>query len=752
MLFDSEKMTENIKLIVISLFLSLVSLAAKGQGVYVRVFPENINQLRLKLEKCKVDTEKIRVMLNLANIYYELGQDKKNADSALFFAKESQILAEKTHNEYFSCQSFCMLGEILLVMGRTSQGASYFFRAIKSEQIAGNILEEGNMWQRFAAASEFKNSVIYYKKAIALFQRAKDSKKEIDARLKLALAYRLNENITTAVEITEGVIADYEHTHPKQLAYAHFILSALNRAEGNLNISLFHILKSIELDDPTKDSLSASRFYGELGQIYQAMGNTEKSIYWYRKTVAIRKKMPGLKTEYITRTIGFIVVQLLQENKPEEALREVRSAESSFPPKADLDRAVYGQMEGDCYTALKRFDLAERSYLKMVPYLNKNPLENEIPQTMQYTFAKFYIDRHNYIKSAPYVSRLLSYAYSITLRMNVELLKFKQDSATGHYLLAINHFKKYKALSDTIFNTVKSKQIEELQIKYRTKEREKDIAGLRKTEFLQRERITSSEKVKNLTFGSIVLLVILVALLYNRYLLKQKSNAEMYDKNSMLNRIIEEKDNLLEEKQWLLKEIHHRVKNNLQIVMGLLQRQSSYINNEEALTAIQNSENRMHSIALIHQKLYQSQDMNLISMREYVSELTNYLVETAGVGNRLQFEKKLDDIYLNVSQAVPLGLILNEALTNAIKYAYPENDVGTISVSLTTSEDCIILNIADHGRGLPPGFTFENSTTLGLNLIKGLSKQLSGKLDFCNHNGLTIMLAFVPTKFNFQQS
>ncbi len=578
--------------------------------------------------------------------------------------------------------------------------------------------------------------------------------KELDARLQLALTFEIEGEFDRSENLLQAIVKEFKNSYPRQIAYSHYLISVINRYKGNLNISLPHILKSLELIDLKRDTDYAHRIYGELGLVYQDMGNREKSIFWYRKAVAIREKMPGLAQIYIIRTIGFIVQQLILERKSAEALNEILEGEKRNPPRGNLEMALFAQIKGNSYTALGKFDLAEKNYLRMIKFYNLFPHSDndELAQMIYYDIAKFYTHQHKYRISSRYIKKLLVAGHSIRMKMNVEYLMFKQDSATNNYMQAINHFNAYKELSDTIFTMAKTRQIEEFQIKYRTYEREKDIAILRKTEALQQERITSSDKIRNLTYTGIVLLIILVALLFNGYRLKQKSNKDMHFKNKSLNKIIEEKDTLLVEKQWLLKEIHHRVKNNLQIVMGLLQRQSAYITNEDALAAFQNSENRMHSIALIHQKLYQSQDLSLIYMPEYINELISYLAEASEAGNRLLFEKILDDVYLDVSQATPLGLILNEALTNAIKYAYPNDDVGNILVSLTADENYIVLTIADYGRGLPSGFILEKSTSLGLNLIKGLSKQLAAKLDFENHGGLTIKLVFAPVRENLHSN
>lgn len=226
-----------------------------------------------------------------------------------------------------------------------------------------------------------------------------------------------------------------------------------------------------------------------------------------------------------------------------------------------------------------------------------------------------------------------------------------------------------------------------------------------------------------------------VVLLYNYYN-KKRNNLKVDQKNASLNQ-------LLQEKEWLIKEINHRVKNNLQIVMGLLQRQSSFIDNAEALNAIQNSEHRMQSIALIHQRLYQSEGLTLIDMRGYIEELIGYLTGCFDTANRLNFQREVDDIRLDVNQAVPFGLILNEAITNSIKYAFPDSRPGLIKIILRqTKENEYLLVIADNGVGLPSNFNIDANNSMGVSLIKGLSRQLNGTLEIQNQDGLTLKIVF----------
>jgi two-component sensor histidine kinase len=185
------------------------------------------------------------------------------------------------------------------------------------------------------------------------------------------------------------------------------------------------------------------------------------------------------------------------------------------------------------------------------------------------------------------------------------------------------------------------------------------------------------------------------------------------------------------------------VKNNLQIVISLLNSQSAYLNNEDALSAIRNSQHRMHAMSLIHQKLYQSDNLASIDMRWYICELVGYMQASFDTAQRIRFATETIPLQLDVAQAVPLGLILNEAISNAIKYAFPGKRKGQITIGLKTLLDGNFqLSITDDGVGLPDNFNLQESQSLGMSLMRGLAEQLDGVLTIVARDGLSIHITF----------
>ncbi|MEK7728690.1 MAG: histidine kinase dimerization/phosphoacceptor domain -containing protein [candidate division KSB1 bacterium] len=217
--------------------------------------------------------------------------------------------------------------------------------------------------------------------------------------------------------------------------------------------------------------------------------------------------------------------------------------------------------------------------------------------------------------------------------------------------------------------------------------------------------------------------------------------------NEMLARIHQHEHVLntaLREKEVLLKEVHHRVKNNLQVISSLLNLQSGFIKEPEVLVMFTESMNRIKSMALIHEKLYQSKDFAKIDFAEYVRNLTNHLYRSYVINsNLIKFEIHVEDVSLNVDTAIPCGLMLNELVSNSLKYAFPNGRTGEISIRLFRQEgNQLILLVKDNGVGLPKDIDFKSSKSLGLKLVNILTQQLRGDLNYHSENGTEFRLAF----------
>jgi len=204
----------------------------------------------------------------------------------------------------------------------------------------------------------------------------------------------------------------------------------------------------------------------------------------------------------------------------------------------------------------------------------------------------------------------------------------------------------------------------------------------------------------------------------------------------------------LEEKNILLQEIHHRVKNNMQIISSLLNLQTRYVDDEEAVNVLKESQNRVRSMAMIHEKLYQSNDLSHINFVDYIQSLVSNLFYSYNIKN-LQIKSilEIDDIRLNMETAVPCGLIISEIVSNSLKYAFPNEMHGEILVSFKSVEDGYELIISDNGVGLPEELDFDNNKSLGLILVKSLTEQIDGEITIHRNHGTEFKIRFKELKY-----
>ncbi|WKL48864.1 histidine kinase dimerization/phosphoacceptor domain -containing protein [Flavobacterium pectinovorum] len=491
--------------------------------------------------------------------------------------------------------------------------------------------------------------------------------------------------------------------------------------------------------DATKDYTFADIYYRRLGQVYSSMGHYEEAIALFKKSIKFSKENAANSGWYKAFLHACRSLAVMGKNK--EALKYIQEVTAEVGPANDFEKMTLNFVQAICYDNLHNDDMAEKYYKQMAVYAEKlNYHETFRDAVYAYSTMAYFYSKRNDAKNAKVLTdKIKTITKANNYRYDGELYQYslyKIDSISGDYRSSLGHFNRYKSLHDSLSNNSKNKQIEELKIQYETLNKEQKIK-------LQESELKKSQLLNTVSIWSLVLLLLVIGLLFNRYRLKQRTNAKLELKEKEINQKNINLGHLLDEKEWLLKEVHHRVKNNLQTVISLLNSQSAYLDNEKALSAIRNSQHRIHSMSLIHQKLYGTENIATINMPGYIKELVAYLKQSFSLGQRIRFEVQVDTLELDVSQAVPLGLILNEAITNSIKYAFPDDTTGFIYVSLEASADNhYIMTISDNGIGID--FTETRADSFGMSLIKGLTDDLEGNFSMENNNGTILKIKFIP--------
>jgi two-component sensor histidine kinase len=722
--------------------------------------------LKQKLSENTSVEDRVKLLLALSrSCLFRSGATPRDVDSAILLMNQANQLSVQIRYKAGLGNSMLMRALILNHQGKSDDGLKMAQHALDIFIKSKDEINQGEAY--IIIGQHYKNSgeeldkkISYYKIALAIFNKSGNKFRAASVLRDLGDFATITRSSVDALKYLREALAIYQSIGYKDLQGIYDLIG-LNLASmgdyiNGLQYGLLAVKTAVLLGD---SSLQLCTIYNRLAfTYYLSKNNKQAGIYW-TKSLEIAKKYHD--EESIQQVSYNLTNLLIKGNDPIPALAVIKTLDKTRTPgkipEMDIDIAF---MYMKIFIMLKRYDVAEK-------YLDQMAVSNAQLDGKSLFHEKFYAGRIFYYqhtgqfeKSYPFIfshrnfckqNNLASVAY------DDDLFLFRADSALGRFNSAIKHYQRYKMVNDSIFDEKKTRQTALLQIQFETDKKDrdiqlqnKDIQLLRKKGQLQQARSIQEKIVRNVILISAVLLALLAIVLFSRYRLKLRSNlllqkqqAEINNQNKSLKSLNEKQKTLLTEKEWLLREIHHRVKNNLQITMSLLNIQSSYMVNDYALEAIQNSQRRMQAMSLIHQKLYQSENLALIDMSLYIYELVNYLKESFQDVNNLAFRFKTPVLELDIAQAVPLGLILNEAITNAIKYAFPLDRAGVVTISFMEKESGFYtLTVADNGIGLPDSFDYESHDSLGMNLMRGLTEQLQGFFEVRNCNGTVITVEF----------
>lgn len=747
------------------------------------------------LLKTLSDTSSIKLLL-------ELGKDKlrptytekADRDSAIAFFRQAEMASAAIRNVKWMEESECLIGVAYLLGNDWQKGKSYFMKVVEARQRRGDKTGQIKALLRLATTTfcdDCRENMMALERALTISRQIGDQSQEMLILMEMGYEhFQLSGGDTKEAELKAlEVLAIQEKMGSKPLtkAYhelaeesvykmpgeygylsnAYYFMSDLSQAKGDLNQKLFYILKVVKSVESSGQPDQLDYAYYRLGNAYYELGQFDKSMAYHEKSLLLSQQRGKLFVQ--VGLASRMVTTWLSQGKALEALWFLEDITRKNIPYTYEDNLLMAQCYGACYSALKQYNLAEKYYLKSVTW------SKQITVRFQYTawrkISQFYVSSGQYTKADPYLKRLLAAPQKRIIpshQIEVHLMRFKVDSAQGKYMSAIAHYQQYKTLNDSIFNEKRSKQITQLSIQYETEKKDQDlklkqqdIQLLRKQSQLQQNQLQQAANMRNAIIAGAILLALLLALGFNRYKIKQQSNQLLREKQIEINRknyslelvvqekeqLLIDKDHLLEEREWMLKEMHHRVKNNLQIISSLLHLQGTFLKDKEALVAIQESQNRVHAMAVIHQKLYQTDRQSSIPMISYIHEIVDYLINSFDRFDTVHKNINVSPIDLDVTLAVPLGLILNEAITNSLKYAFPDNRAGMLNIELVEQENKTYrFVVGDDGIGFPVDWNPGQNRTLGMSLIKGLSEQIDGTLKISQDHGVQISLTFIDEK------
>lgn len=555
----------------------------------------------------------------------------------------------------------------------------------------------------------------------------------------LADLYAVDDLREKAMETLDLSLQRYKSINFTNLHGVYILYANIYFTDGNYKQALSYGLAALKSALNNGDSsMSLCQINNYIGVILARSNENKKAIDYYLAALKVAENYKD--NDAVLQVMANIVESYIALKKPDEALAFIKTIPIVFlEPKLE-ESYIYTPLSYlIIHNELKNYSAVQNYCNQILRLIQVHRPSDKLLHKFYSLLIGFYLQSGQYASANMHIDAIDSLSRKIGDPHRIKgvyYLKFRLDTAQGHYKSATENLLKYQTMHDSLFNETVSRQIKHLEVEYETEKNKNEITVLNQKNLLQQNRLEREKLIKNFTIGGIALLFIIVGLLYRQYRNKQQSNKLILRKNEQL-------QHFLTEKEWLVKEMHHRVKNNFHIVASLLEIQSSYLKHKEALLAIKESQHRIHSMSIIHQKLYQSETLSIIYMPEYIYELVEYLRESYSIRDNIGFSLQIENIELNHASAITLGLILNEAITNAIKYAFVNIADKKIFIELThISESQLLLSIADNGCGLPADFDSDMGASMGMELLKGLTDDLGGSFSIETNKGTHIKVIF----------
>jgi len=633
--------------------------------------------------------------------YYRVTADFEKAISKY---SESVEINEQVGDRNALINAYKKIGYCYCMIGKTSEGIVYFKKELSLNEeednkpgIAKSFNSLGNVYQM---TGEIDLAIDYYNKAINIWKEIGNKNKIADLNLNLGRLYNAQDQYYKGLEAYQTALMIYEgYDNKSRMAMAF-------NGIGNIYIGLVDNLqatdyyqRALKIHEEFNDKRSIAFCLSNLANISSKEGDYNKALEYYQRAYIILEEL-GFKAH----------------------MGSVLSNQSIlFKEQGDYYKALEL-----CQESLKLFQDIEDEKGKCGVYLSLSGIYIKTDET----------DKAEY--NALLALKIANKFKLLGKQQSAHELLFEIYEIKNNYRKAYNHHKQFKAIYDSLYNEDNVKKITGLEYKYNfDKEKQAIELEQQKKDAVNAEKARRQKVVRNSFIGGFSLIFLLAIVIFLNLIQKRKANTKLITQNTIISK-------QKEEKEVLLKEIHHRVKNNLQIISSLLNLQTRNIEDESTLSAIADGQNRVKAMALIHQKLYQNNDLASIKFKDYTSQLLNQI---AGMYPELKDVKRevvAGHIELDIDTAIPIGLILSELITNAYKYAFT-NGEGIITITLEQTEHNYILEVQDNGPGLPKDFDLSTASSIGLRLVRRLSRQLYGTSDYEYKNGSRFIITFKDT-------
>lgn len=721
-----------------------------------------LDSLNLSYKKAEDDSSKVQALIGLGDYFLH-----KNLDSTLNYYNKALGTVEQGAEENlrrFQPLLYHYISIAYTSWGRIQEGMKYGQDALKVYKALDMQLELSDLYMVIGVLhgqmGEVEKGKDLLLKSIEIKKTLKATQKLGHAYMNLTLLYRDLGMLEEAIASIDSAITRFKAQQFEMgINRSYQIKGEVHKFAGNNDkaLEVYQLALEQYRNQKYKDVKGEVVLMNSIAGLYRILKEYDRAVDYYKDALTLLKETNNKELEgLIHLNMGGVCLDREQYEEALDYYQQALAFYEAIQHPTGLSR-VYRAL-GNIYQKLNNSPLAIDYYTKATIVLasKKNLDYGDVSKKLAGLYYQLYIQQKTNKRSSAlkHLNKAESFALesiaSPAANVEASLGRYKIlqtiYQATGKYKEGLEVASKVIELSDSLFEQTKIKTVLDLETQYQTEKKEFDIKILNQEKVLQ---LAENKQQRILLYGGsalLIVLILLLGLLYWFFWQKRKANARL----AANNKLIVEQKKLVEkqhkEKELLLKEIHHRVKNNLQIISSLLDLQSNKVNDEHALLAIADGQARVQSMALIHHKLYQHDNIATVNFKDYASQLFHQIMATLSTYKPKLILEADENLAFDIDTAIPLGLILNELLTNSCKYAFDGKKDAILTIKIDALEEGVYqLEVADNGAGLPAEFNFQKTKSLGLRLVRRLSKQLLGKAYYKNDNGAHFYIQFKDT-------
>ncbi|MGB4843231.1 MAG: histidine kinase dimerization/phosphoacceptor domain -containing protein [Ferruginibacter sp.] len=551
-----------------------------------------------------------------------------------------------------------------------------------------------------------------------------------------AASHRWQGNYSTSLAYYAQNYAYYQHRKDfENVAKTGLFIGSINTFLGNNVLAQKHLLEVAEIYERQGTPKQIADIKKSLGGFYLNIDQLEKGKATYLEALEqykILNDSAGMAS--INANLGMVYTQLGLYKEAEYHLQEQKKLNVVFPTKREM--GFHHDFMGNLRQAQGRIAEAYKEHLTALHIREKLSSTYNLCES-KLNMGEVLIKMKRYDEAINQLKDVFSYAEHESLNQQQQAYQLISTAAEAKadYPLALENYKMYKAISDSIYSQASLDIIAEKDAQYKKQEQDAKIMSLNDKNEINKARLSRSS---NMTILSIIGLLLLALTATAFYILYKKIKL----KNEKINQT-------LHQKELLMREIHHRVKNNLQIISSLLSLQSRFIEDKSAKDAIQSGRNRVQTMAILHRNLYTENDMMSVDMQTYFGSLIQSVFDSYKLTESdIELKMQVEDIKLDVDSVIPMGLIINELLTNSFKHAFThgQTEKAEVQVVLKAERNNYLLRVKDNGKGMSEevlGRTKDES--FGQRMIRAFVQKLEASMKIDNSHGTDVCIRIPKT-------